>query len=109
MSAEGHDHGHDHEHEHHHKDTPLLNISLVLIKMIATILDFRYYDGYHRCWYALFRMQLAWPEESFKIFNVLLGDKCPNGIMTNDIYLSLSHDTRYHNGFLCFNSVKRYF
>jgi cytochrome c oxidase subunit 1 len=38
----------------------------------------------------LFRMQLAWPEESFKIFNVLLGDKwAPNGIMTNDIYLSL--------------------
>jgi Fe-S cluster assembly protein SufD len=23
----------------------------------------------------LFRMQLAWPEESFKIFNILLGDK----------------------------------
>jgi cytochrome c oxidase subunit 1 len=38
----------------------------------------------------LFRMQLAWPEESFKIFNILLGDKwAPNGVMTNDIYLSL--------------------
>jgi cytochrome c oxidase subunit 1 len=34
-------------------------------------------------------MQLAWPEE-FRIFNVLLGDKwAPNGVMTNDIYLSL--------------------
>jgi cytochrome c oxidase subunit 1 len=38
----------------------------------------------------LFRMQLAWPEESFKIFNILLGDKfAPNGVMTNDIYLAL--------------------
>jgi cytochrome c oxidase subunit 1 len=45
----------------------------------------------------LFRMQLAWPEESFKIFNVLLGDN-KMVLMTNDIYLSLSHDTRYHNG-----------
>ncbi|HEX9151478.1 MAG TPA: cbb3-type cytochrome c oxidase subunit I [Flavobacterium sp.] len=38
----------------------------------------------------LFRMQLAWPEESFKIFNILLGDKfAPNGVMANDIYLAL--------------------
>jgi len=38
----------------------------------------------------LFRMQLAWPEESFKIFNVLLGDKfAPDGVMANDIYLAL--------------------
>ena len=38
----------------------------------------------------LFRMQLAWPEESFKIFNFLLGDKfAPNGVMNNDIYLAL--------------------
>jgi len=38
----------------------------------------------------LFRMQLAWPEESFKIFNFLLGDKfAPNGVMTNDVYLAL--------------------
>jgi cytochrome c oxidase subunit 1 len=37
-----------------------------------------------------FRMQLAWPEESFKIFNSFLGDNyAPNGVMTNDIYLSL--------------------
>jgi cytochrome c oxidase subunit 1 len=38
----------------------------------------------------LFRMQLAWPEQSFKIFNVLLGDKfAPDGVMANDIYLAL--------------------
>jgi cytochrome c oxidase subunit 1 len=45
----------------------------------------------------LFRMQLAWPEESFRIFNVLLGDKWANGVMTNDIYLSLVTHTRYDN------------
>jgi cytochrome c oxidase subunit 1 len=38
----------------------------------------------------LFRMQLAWPEESFKVFSFFLGEKfAPNGVMTNDIYLAL--------------------
>jgi cytochrome c oxidase subunit 1 len=38
----------------------------------------------------LFRMQLAWPEQSFKIFSFLLGDKfAPDGVMRNDIYLAL--------------------
>jgi hypothetical protein len=52
----------------------------------------------------LFRMQLAWPEESFKIFNILLGDKLlPNGVMANDIYLALVtiHGTMVF--FLCTN------
>jgi cytochrome c oxidase subunit 1 len=35
-------------------------------------------------------MQLAWPEESFKVFSFFLGEKfAPNGVMTNDIYLAL--------------------
>ena len=38
----------------------------------------------------LFRMQLAWPEEPFKIMEVLLGDKmAPGGVMTPDAYLAL--------------------
>jgi cytochrome c oxidase subunit 1 len=38
----------------------------------------------------LFRMQLAWPGESFKIFSILLGDNfAPDGVMRNDIYLAL--------------------
>jgi cytochrome c oxidase subunit 1 len=38
----------------------------------------------------LFRMQLAWPEESFKVFSFFLGERfAPNGVMTNDIYLAL--------------------
>ncbi|MEN2413931.1 MULTISPECIES: cbb3-type cytochrome c oxidase subunit I [unclassified Flavobacterium] len=95
MSAEahGHDHGHDHEHEHHHKDTFITKyifsidhkmiakqylITGIIMGIIGIVMSL------------LFRMQLAWPEESFKIFNVLLGDKfAPNGVMANDIYLAL--------------------
>ncbi len=38
----------------------------------------------------LFRMQIAWPEESFGIFKFLLGENfAPDGVMRNDIYLAL--------------------
>src|SRR5690606_29802141 len=38
----------------------------------------------------LFRMQLAWPGESFAIYEILLGDKwAPNGVMDPNIYLAL--------------------
>jgi cytochrome c oxidase subunit 1 len=93
MSAEGHDHGHDHEHEHHHKDTFITKyIFSIDHKMIAKqyLLTGIVMGVIGVGMSMLFRMQLAWPEESFKIFNVLLGDKfAPNGIMTNDIYLAL--------------------
>ena len=37
-----------------------------------------------------FRMQIAWPEESFEIFKIFLGeDYAPGGVMKNDIYLAL--------------------
>ncbi|MCU0336743.1 MAG: cbb3-type cytochrome c oxidase subunit I [Sediminibacterium sp.] len=38
----------------------------------------------------LFRMQIAWPEQSFGIFKFLLGENfAPGGVMRNDIYLAL--------------------
>ena len=93
MSAEGHDHAMDHEHEHHHKETFITKyifstdhkmiskqylITGIIMGVIGVLMSL------------LFRMQLAWPEESFKIFNVLLGDKfAPGGVMANDIYLAL--------------------
>ena len=93
MSAEGHDHAMDHEHEHHHKETFITKyifsidhkmiskqylITGIIMGVIGVVISL------------LFRMQLAWPEESFKIFNILLGDKfAPNGVMANDIYLAL--------------------
>lgn len=93
MSAEGHDHGHDHEHEHHHKDTFITKyIFSIDHKMIAKqyLLTGIIMGIIGVSMSLLFRMQLAWPEESFKIFNVLLGDKfAPNGVMANDIYLAL--------------------
>ena len=93
MSAEGHDHAMDHEHEHHHKETFITKyifstdhkmiskqylITGIIMGVIGVLMSL------------LFRMQLAWPEESFKIFNLLLGDKfAPGGVMANDIYLAL--------------------
>jgi cytochrome c oxidase subunit 1 len=91
MSAVAHEQGH--EQEHHHKDTFITKyifsldhkmiskqylITGIVMGVIGIMMSM------------LFRMQLAWPEESFKIFNVLLGDKfAPNGVMANDIYLAL--------------------
>ena len=94
MSAE-HDHGHDHdhEHEHHHKDTFITKyIFSIDHKMIAKqyLITGIVMGVIGIAMSLLFRMQLAWPEESFKIFNVLLGDKfAPDGVMANDIYLAL--------------------
>nr|WP_315206795.1 cbb3-type cytochrome c oxidase subunit I [uncultured Flavobacterium sp.] len=83
----------DHEHEHHHKDTFITKyIFSIDHKMIAKqYLITGIIMGIIGVGMSmLFRMQLAWPEESFKIFNILLGDKfAPNGVMTNDIYLAL--------------------
>ncbi|MEN9910222.1 MAG: hypothetical protein RLZZ540_3381 [Bacteroidota bacterium] len=93
MSAEGHDHAHDHEHEHHHKETFITKyIFSIDHKMIAKqyLLTGIIMGVIGISMSLLFRMQLAWPEESFKIFNVLLGDKfAPDGVMANDIYLAL--------------------
>ncbi|RYF25140.1 MAG: cytochrome c oxidase subunit I [Flavobacteriales bacterium] len=95
MSAEAHDHdhGHDHEHEHHHKETFITKyIFSIDHKMIAKqyLITGIIMGIIGIAMSLLFRMQLAWPEESFKIFNVLLGDKfAPDGVMANDIYLAL--------------------
>jgi cytochrome c oxidase subunit 1 len=91
MSAEVHEQ--THEHEHHHKDTFITKyIFSIDHKMIAKqyLITGIVMGVIGVMMSMLFRMQLAWPEESFKIFNVLLGDKwAPNGVMANDIYLAL--------------------
>lgn len=97
MSAVGHEeHGHhdahDH-HDHHHKETFITKyifsidhkmiakqylITGIIMGVVGIIMSL------------LFRMQIAWPEESFTIFKVLLGEKfAPGGVMKNDIYLAL--------------------
>ena len=98
MSAVAHNHGHDNDHghddhEHHHKDTFVTKyIFSIDHKMIAKqylitgILMGIIGIGMSM----LFRTQIAWPEESFRIFNFLLGDKfAPDGVMTNETYLAL--------------------
>ena len=100
MSAVGHEvhgheeHGHHDAHDHHHhKDTFITKyIFSIDHKMIAKqylitgILMGVLGVGMS----ILFRMQIAWPEESFKVFEIFLGDKfAPGGVMRNDIYLAL--------------------
>ncbi|MFN3969241.1 cbb3-type cytochrome c oxidase subunit I [Flavobacterium sp.] len=94
MSAEAHnhDHGHD-EHEHHHKDTfitkYIFSIDHKMISkqyLITGIIMGVIGVGMSM----LFRMQLAWPEESFKIFSFFLGERmAPGGVMNNETYLAL--------------------
>jgi len=95
MSAVAHDidHGHDHEHEHHHKDTFITKyIFSIDHKMIAKqYLITGIIMGIIGVGMSLlFRMQLAWPEESFGVFKFFLGEKfAPGGVMKNDAYLAL--------------------
>jgi cytochrome c oxidase subunit 1 len=96
MSAMSHEHDH-HEHghheDHHHKDTFITKyIFSIDHKMIAKqylitgIIMGLIGVGMSM----LFRMQLAWPEESFKIFSFFLGERmAPGGVMNNETYLAL--------------------
>ncbi|MCO6148081.1 cbb3-type cytochrome c oxidase subunit I [Flavobacterium sp. NRK1] len=100
MSAVGHElhgheeHGHHDAHDHHHHKETFITKYIFSIdhKMIAKqylitgILMGVLGVGMS----LLFRMQIAWPEESFKVFEIFLGDKfAPGGVMKNDIYLAL--------------------
>ena len=96
MSAMSHEHDHhehDHHEEHHHKDTFITKyIFSIDHKMIAKqyLLTGIVMGVIGVGMSLLFRMQLAWPEESFKVFKFFLGEKmAPEGVMTNEAYLSL--------------------
>ena len=93
MSVHETSHDHSHDHGHHHKDTFITKyifsidhkmiakqylISGIIMGVIGVVMSL------------LFRMQLAWPEESFGVFKLLLGENfAPGGVMRNDIYLAL--------------------
>ena len=97
MSDNSHAHavGHesDHEHEHHHKDTFITKyIFSIDHKMIAKqyLLTGLIMGIIGIFLSMLFRLQLAYPEQPFKIFSFILGDKfAPDGVLRNDIYLAL--------------------
>lgn len=94
MSATAHAQVEDHEddHGHHHKQTFITKyifsqdhkmiskqylITGIIMGFIGIAMSM------------LFRMQLAWPQESFVIFEALLGKWAPDGVMDADIYLAL--------------------
>jgi cytochrome c oxidase subunit I len=96
MSHEHDNHAHDHHddhHEHHHKDTFITKyIFSIDHKMIAKqyLLTGIFMGIIGVGMSLLFRLQLAWPEQSFKVFSFFLGEKmAPEGVMTNEAYLSL--------------------
>ncbi|WP_413511497.1 cytochrome c oxidase subunit I [Myroides odoratus] len=93
MSAVGHDIINDHDHDHHDKgnfftkyvfslDHKMIAKQYLITGIIMGIIGI--------VMSLLFRMQIAWPEESFQVFKWLLGEKmAPDGVMRNDVYLAL--------------------
>ena len=97
MSAVGHtaiDHTHDahDDHGHHHKETFITKyifstdhkmiakqylVTGILMGVVGIMMS------------VLFRMQLAWPGESFWLFEALLGKWAPDGVMSPEVYLAL--------------------
>ncbi|PZD78769.1 cbb3-type cytochrome c oxidase subunit I [Mesonia sp. K7] len=89
---DAHDDHHD-DHGHHHKETFITKyifsqdhkmiakqylITGLLMGVIGILMS------------VLFRMQLAWPEQSFEIFKIFLGERfAPDGVMSPDAYLAL--------------------
>ncbi len=95
MSATVHgsidDHAHD-DHGHHHKETFVTKyIFSQDHKMIAKqyLITGLIMGAIGIAMSILFRMQLAWPGESFPVFEALLGKWAPEGVMDADIYLAL--------------------
>ncbi len=88
-----HDHHAHDDHGHHHKETFITKyifsqdhkmiakqylITGIIMGILGILMS------------VLFRMQIAWPEESFVIFKWLLGEKyAPDGVMTPEAYLAL--------------------
>ncbi|MFS4455893.1 cytochrome c oxidase subunit I [Maribacter sp. 2304DJ31-5] len=85
------DHAHD-DHGHHHKETFVTKyIFSQDHKMIAKqyLITGLIMGFIGIAMSLLFRMQLAWPGESFPVFEALLGKWAPDGVMDADVYLAL--------------------
>ncbi len=94
MSEHHHHHtAHSHEEHHHHEETfiskwvfsqdhKMISKQFLVIGMVAVIIGMMMS--------VLFRLQLGYPGESFKILNFFLGDKwAPGGVLNPDMYLAL--------------------
>ncbi|MBC8753075.1 cbb3-type cytochrome c oxidase subunit I [Kordia sp. YSTF-M3] len=85
------DHGHD-DHGHHHKETFVTKyIFSQDHKMIAKqyLITGTIMGVIGVMMSIFFRMQIAWPKESFTIFEIFLGNWAPDGVLSADKYLAL--------------------
>ena len=83
---------HDDHHDHHHKDTfitkyifsidhKMISKQYLITGLIMGIVGI--------AMSLLFRLQLAWPEQSFGVFDLLLGKWATDGVMDPNVYLAL--------------------
>ena len=94
MSVTVHAHvdDHAHDHGHHHKETFITKYifsqdhKMISKQYLITGLIMGFIGI---AMSLLFRMQLAWPGESFPIFESVLGKWAPDGVMDADMYLAL--------------------
>lgn len=94
MSANAHDHVEDHhdDHGHHHKETFVTKyIFSQDHKMISKqyLITGLFMGIIGIAMSLLFRMQLAWPDVEFTIYEVLLGKWGEGGVMDPSVYLAL--------------------
>jgi cytochrome c oxidase subunit 1 len=94
MSAHANDHAVDHhdDHGHHHKETFVTKyIFSQDHKMISKqyLITGLFMGIIGIAMSILFRMQLAWPEEPFTIFEIFLGKWAEGGVMDPNVYLAL--------------------
>ncbi|WP_034259631.1 cytochrome c oxidase subunit I [Altibacter lentus] len=94
MSAHAHDHAVDHhdDHGHHHKETFITKYIFsqdhkMISKQYLTTGLFMGIIGIAMS--LLFRLQLAWPDKEFTIYEVLLGKWGEGGVMDPSVYLAL--------------------
>ena len=86
------EHNHEEDHGHHHKETFMTKyIFSQDHKMISKqyLITGLFMGIIGIAMSLMFRLQLAWPEKSFGIFEVLLGKWAPDGVMDPNVYLAL--------------------
>ncbi len=94
MSTEAHNHSADHhdDHGHHHKDTFITKyIFSIDHKMISKqyLITGLFMGIIGIAMSILFRLQLAWPDKQFPVYEIFLGKWGADGIMDPNVYLAL--------------------
>jgi len=94
MSTEAHNHTADHhdDHGHHHKDTFITKyIFSIDHKMISKqyLITGLFMGIIGIAMSLLFRLQLAWPDKQFTVYEIFLGKWGAEGIMDPNVYLAL--------------------